>query len=80
MAIDRTSKVAFAELEPQATKLAAADFLRRVLAKLPYQMHTVLTNKASNLATCATNSGLHLFDRICTEHRLTQLGHPWTNG
>jgi len=42
VAIDRTSKVAFAEWQPQATKRLAAEFLRRVLAKLPYRVHTVL--------------------------------------
>ncbi len=44
VAIDGTSKVAFAERQPQATKMAAADFLRRVLAKRPYQVHPVLTD------------------------------------
>ena len=44
MAIDRTSKVAFAELPPRATRMVAADFLRRVLEKLPYKVHTVLTD------------------------------------
>ncbi len=44
VAIDRTSKVAFAELHPQAKRMVAADFLRRVLEKLPYKVHTVLTD------------------------------------
>lgn len=44
MVVDRTSKVAFAELPPQATKLAAAEFPRRGLAKLPYQVHAVRTD------------------------------------
>ncbi|GAB3309707.1 hypothetical protein GCM10027511_22410 [Hymenobacter humi] len=43
-AIDRTSKVAFAELQPRATRMAAGDFLRRVLVKLPYAAHPVLTD------------------------------------
>lgn len=42
--IDRTRKVAFAELRPQTTKMVAANSLRRVLAKLPCQVHTVLTD------------------------------------
>ena len=45
MAIDRTSKVAFAELHPHAKRVVAAEFLRRVLDKLPYHVHTVLTDK-----------------------------------
>ena len=44
VAIDRTSKLAFAELQSQATIRAAGGFLRRVLAKLPYRVHTVLTD------------------------------------
>lgn len=86
VAIDRTSKVAFAELQPQATKLAAAEFLRRVLAKLPYRVHTVLTDNGIQFGNMRHQPWAlpHLFDRVCAqhgiEHRLTQPGHPWTNG
>ena len=44
--IDRTSKVAFAELHPRAKRVGATEFLRRVLDKLPYRGHTVLTDNA----------------------------------
>ena len=44
VAIDRTSKLAFAKLQPRATRMVAADFLRRVLEKLPYKVPTVLTD------------------------------------
>ena len=44
MAINRTSKVVFAELHPRAKQMVAAEFLRRVLDKLPYKGHTVLTD------------------------------------
>jgi len=44
VAIDRTSKVAFAELHPRAKRMVAADLLRRVLEKLPYKVHPVLTD------------------------------------
>ena len=37
VAIDRTSKVSFAELHPRATKMLAAEFLCRALAALPYK-------------------------------------------
>ena len=43
VAIDRTSKVAFAELHSQAKRVVAAEFLRRVLEKRPYKVHKVLT-------------------------------------
>ena len=42
VAIDRTSKVAFAGRHPRAKRVVAAEFLRRVLDKLPYQVHTAL--------------------------------------
>ena len=38
VAIDRASKVAFAELQPRATKMLAAELLRRVPAALPYNV------------------------------------------
>ena len=44
MAIDRTSKVAFAELHPQAKRVVAAEFLRRGLNKMSYRVHTVRTD------------------------------------
>ena len=44
VAIDRTSKVAFAELRPQAKRVVAAEVPRRGSDKLPYRGYTVLTN------------------------------------
>ena len=55
VAIDRTSKVAFVEQHPRTKRVVAAEFLRRVLDKLPYKVHTVLTNKASGLRHRCTN-------------------------
>ncbi len=46
VAIDRTGKVAFAELHPRAKRVVAAEFLRRVLDRLPYKGHTVLTDNS----------------------------------
>jgi transposase InsO family protein len=87
VAIDRTSKVAFAELQPQATKRAAADFLRRVLAKLPYRrVHAVRTDNGVPFGNMRHQPWAfrHIFDRVCAEHgiehRFTKPGHPWTNG
>ncbi len=86
MAIDCTSKVAFAELHPRAKRVVAAEFLRRVLDKLPYQVHTVLTNNGVQFTPQPHQllPGGHSFDRICrewgVEHRLTKPAYPWTNG
>ena len=44
VAIDRTSKLAFAELHPQATQAIAVDFLRRVLEQITYKVHKLLTD------------------------------------
>ena len=86
VAIDRTSKVAFAELHPRATRMVAADFRRRVLEKLPYKARTVLTDNGVQFTLQPRQwfAGGHRFARICrafgVEHRLTPPAHPWTNG
>src|SRR5215210_4398103 len=40
VAIDRTSKFAFARLHEKATRRIAADFLRALVAAVPYKVHT----------------------------------------
>ena len=44
VAIDRTSKFAFVELHEKATTAVAAEFLRHLIAAVPYKIHTVLTD------------------------------------
>ena len=44
VAIDRTCKFAFVELHEKATRRVAGDFLRRLIAAVPYIIHTVLTD------------------------------------
>ncbi len=48
VAIDRTSKFAFAELHGRATRRVAADFLRRLIEAVPYRIHTVLTDNGTH--------------------------------
>jgi len=48
VAIDRTSKLAFAELHEKATRRVAADFLRRLIDAVPYKVHTVLTDNGTH--------------------------------
>jgi transposase InsO family protein len=48
VAIDRTSKFAFAELHERATRRVAADFLRRLIEAVPYRIHTVLTDNGTH--------------------------------
>src|SRR5688572_18752555 len=47
VAIDRTSKFAYAELHKRATKMIAAGFLGHLIPALPYQIHTILTDGAN---------------------------------
>lgn len=44
VAIDRTSKFAFTQLHAKATTRIAGDFLRALVAAVPYKIHTVLTD------------------------------------
>jgi len=56
VAIDRTSKVAFVELHQKATRRVAADFLRSLIAALPYKIHTVLTDNGTHFTTPGNES------------------------
>ena len=86
VAIDRTSKFAFTRLVEKAGKMAAAQFLRNLVAAVPYRLHTVLTDNGVQFTNHAhhTYAFHHIFDRVCDEngieHRLTRINHPWTNG
>lgn len=48
VAIDRTSKFAFAELHERATRRISANFLRALIAAVPYAIHTVLTDNGAH--------------------------------
>lgn len=86
VAIDRTSKFAYAELHPKAGKMAAAQFLRNLVVITPYTIHTVLTDNGIQFTNRMSDiyAFEHIFDRVCQEsgieHRLTKVKHPWTNG
>ncbi len=84
VAIDRTSKLAFARLVESAGKMEAADFLRELIAAVPYRIHTVLTDNGVQFTPRRQDiwEGRHIFDRVCDEHdiehRLTRVNHAWT--
>jgi len=91
VAVDRTSKFAFAQLHEAASVQTAVTFLTALLEAVPYKIHTVLTDNGVQFCDMPSRrSGptaryrLHRFDRICSEHdiehRLTKPNHPWTNG
>jgi transposase InsO family protein len=48
VAIDRTSKFAFAELHERVSRRVAGDFLRRLIEAVPYKIHTVLTDNGTH--------------------------------
>jgi hypothetical protein len=56
VAIDRTSKFAFVELHEKVTRRTAADFLRRLIAAVPYKVHTVLTDNGTHFTTPGNTS------------------------
>ena len=91
VAVDRTSKYAFAKLSAIANTKAAVDFLAELVEAVPYKIHTILTDNGVQFCDAVQHrSGptaryrLHMFDRLCRvhgiEHRLTKPNHPWTNG
>ena len=49
--IDRTSKFAFVELHQKVTTRVAGDFLRHLIAAVPYKVHTVLTDHGIHFTT-----------------------------
>ena len=86
VAIDRTSKFAYVELHQRATKMIAAEFLRHLIAAVPYAIHIVLTDNGIQFKNREQDRTAmeHIFGRTCRqngiEHRTTKIKHPWTNG
>jgi transposase InsO family protein len=91
VAIDRTSKFAFAQLAEKANRVTASAFLTALIEAVPYKIHTVLTDNGIQFtfppryADGPTGRyATHMFDMRCREngieHRLTKPNHPWTNG
>lgn len=87
IAIDRTSKFAFARLVERADTRTASAFLDELVTAVPYRIHTVLTDNGIQFADQPRNrNGFtarfrgHPFDRACLrhaiEHRLTKPNHP----
>src|SRR6266481_1958792 len=91
VAIDRTSKFAYAELHERANRRTATDFLKVLIKAVPHKIHTVLTDNGIQFTDLPKNRigptaqwRAHMFDMLCDtnsiEHRLTKPNHPWTNG
>src|ERR1039457_2163482 len=91
VAIDRTSKFAFAQLHKKATRKPATAFLKALIAAVPYKIHTIPTDNGIQFCDLPKNRlgptarwSTRMFDLLCRangiEHRLTKPNHPWTNG
>ena len=91
VAIDRTSKFAFAQLHKKANRKTATAFLKALIVVVPYKIHTVLTDNGIQFCDLPKNRlgptarwKTHMFDLLSLaneiEHRLTKPNHPWTNG
>src|SRR5271154_858203 len=56
VAIDPTSKLAFVEMHEKVARRTAGDFLRRLIAAVPYKVHTVLTDNGTHFTTPGNTS------------------------
>ena len=56
VAIDRTSKFAFVELHETVTRRIAGNFLRALIAAVPYRVHTVLTDNGTHFTEPSGNT------------------------
>src|SRR4051795_4296116 len=55
VAIDRTSKFAFVELHERVTRRVAGNFLRHLIAAVPYRVHTVLADNGTHFTVPSGN-------------------------
>ena len=84
VAIDRISKFALVELHEKVARRTAADFLRHLVAAVPYKVHTVLTDNGTHFTSpgntasaapdikAAIEAGepfmAHAFEYACVQH------------
>ena len=84
VAIDRTSKFAFVELHEKVTRRVAGNFLRALIAAVPYKVHTVLTDNGTHFTEPSGNGWTpdeikemlarkqlfraHAFELACAQH------------
>ncbi len=69
VAIDRVSKFAFAELHQQASRRVAAEFLRRLVERVPYRIHTVLTDNGFQFTPPEGGWKVEEIQQLLTERR-----------
>jgi hypothetical protein len=73
VAVDRTSRFAFAQLHLKAGKVIAAQFLRDLIAAVPYAIHTGLTDTVSGSPTRTVTNEITCEYRLADPVLLPQL-------
>jgi hypothetical protein len=85
VAIDSTSKLAYAERHSSGTKPVAARFLRHLIDATPDTIRTGLRDHGIESTRDAhhIDAFRHIFDRVCQAHAIkhgsTKVNQPWTN-
>ena len=86
--IDRTAKLAVAQLVATTDRNTAREFLQHMLDAVPCKVHTILTDNGIQFAEQPRNRNTIFsrpmrFDMICEangiEHRLTKPNHRWSH-
>ncbi|MHC2357783.1 transposase InsO family protein [Sinorhizobium meliloti] len=89
VAIDRALKFAYVELHAKAGKMAAAQFLRNLIAAVVDAIHRVLTDNGVQFTNSpiepvtqmpSITSSIGSATRTASNIVLTKVKHPWTNG
>lgn len=90
VAIDRTSKVCYAQLFASKTNQDSLEFLKNVLAFFPYKIHRILTDNGKQFTYRSLPKKQrpplkrHPFTQLCYQHhikhKLTPFYSPQTNG
>lgn len=72
VAIDRTSKFVYVELLEKYGKLQAAQFLCNLIRRVPYKIHTILTDNGIQFTNHEhhKHAFTHIFDRVCSDTKL----------
>ena len=87
VAIDRVCKFCYVEVHKRQRQEEAVEFMERLIEKVPYKIHTILTDNGRQFTGRRKGEKTtkeHRFERKCEKrgikHKLTKVNHPWTNG
>lgn len=77
VAIDRNSKLAFAELQDKATRQVAGNFLRALADVVPCKIHTVLTDNGTHFTEPSGNTWMPEEIRAMRAEKVLFRGHSF---